>query len=76
MRHMKLDQSRQQLRDSSDAELKRVLEEERKNLFMARRDTVTRQLENPHRIRQIRKKIARIITIEKQREIGSAEAKG
>jgi large subunit ribosomal protein L29 len=73
---MKLDQSRQQLRDSSDAELKRVLEEERKNLFMARRDTVTRQLENPHRIRQIRKKIARIITIEKQREIGSAEAKG
>lgn len=75
MRHMKLAQYRQQLRQSSTAELRRMVEEERKNLFMSRRDSATRQLENPRKIRQIRKNIARILTILRERELESAGAK-
>ena len=52
-----------------------MVQEERKNLFMARRDSATKQLENSRRIRQIRKNIARILTIIRERELGSAEAK-
>jgi len=72
---MKLSQSRDHLRQSSDAELKHALDEERKNLFMSRRDSVTRQLENTKKIRQVRKNIARILTLMREREIESAEAK-
>jgi len=72
---MRLAQHRQQLRQSSAAELDRMVQEERKNLFMARRDSATKQLENSRRIRQIRKNIARILTIIRERELGSAEAK-
>ena len=75
MRHMKLAQSREQLRQNSTAEIERVLEEERKSLFMSQRDSVTRRSENPKKIRQIRKNIARILTILRERELESAEAK-
>ena len=75
MRCMRLAQHRQQLRQSSAAELGRMVQEERKNLFMARRDSATKQLENSRRIRQIRKNIARILTILRERELGSAEAR-
>lgn len=72
---MKLAQSREQLRQNSTAEMERVLEEERKSLFMSQRDSVTRRSENPKKIRQIRKNIARILTILRERELESAEAK-
>jgi len=72
---MKLAQSREQLRQNSTAEVERVLEEERKSLFMSQRDSVTRRSENPKKIRQIRKNIARILTILRERELESAEAK-
>jgi len=72
---MKLAQSREQLRQNSTAEIERVLEEERKSLFMSLRDSVTRRSENPKKIRQIRKNIARILTILRERELESAEAK-
>jgi len=75
VRHMKLAQSREQLRQNSTAEVERVLEEERKSLFMSQRDSVTRRSENPKKIRQIRKNIARILTILRERELESAEAK-
>ncbi|HUV05429.1 MAG TPA: 50S ribosomal protein L29 [Armatimonadota bacterium] len=72
---MKLAQYRKHLQESPTAELRRMLEEERKNLFMARRDSATKQLENPMRIRQIRKNIARILTMLREREPESAEAR-
>lgn len=74
MRHMRLAQHRQQVQQSSTEELVRMLQEERRNLFMARRDSATQQLENPRRIRQIRKNIARILTVIRQRELQSSEA--
>jgi large subunit ribosomal protein L29 len=72
---MKLSQLKKQLRESSTAELERLLQEERKKLFMARKDAATKQLENPKQIRQIRKNIARILTILGERSRESAEAK-
>jgi large subunit ribosomal protein L29 len=72
---MKLSQSKEQLRQGSAAELNHALDEERKNLFMSRRDSVTRQLENTKKIQKIRKNIARILTLKRERELGSAEAK-
>lgn len=75
MRHMRLAQHREQLRQSSVPELERMLQEERKNLFMGRRDAATKQLENPKKIRQVRKNIARILTIITEREMESAKGK-
>ena len=72
---MKLAQSRERLRNSSTVELDHVLEEERKSLFITKRDSATKQLENPKKIRETRKSIARILTILRERELESAEAK-
>jgi len=72
---MRLTQHKEQLRQSSAAELERMLQDERKNLFMSRRDSATKQLENPMKIREIRKRIARILTYMRQRELSSEEAK-
>lgn len=72
---MKLGQLREHIRNSSTPELEHMLAEERKSMFMNLRDSASKQLENPRKIRQIRKNIARIITILHQREGESAEAK-
>lgn len=72
---MRLAQHKEQLRQSSDTDLERMLHEERKDLFMSRRDSATKQLENPRKIRQIRKNIARILTLVKEREMESAKGK-
>lgn len=72
---MKLAQSREHLRQSPTVELQRALEEERKTLFMTKRDSATKQIENPKRIGAIRKNIARILTLLRERELESAEAK-
>lgn len=73
MRLMRLAQHREQLRQSSSAELTRMLQEERKSLFMSRKDSATKQLENPRKIREIRKNIARILTVLRERELESAK---
>ncbi|HET6455661.1 MAG TPA: 50S ribosomal protein L29 [Armatimonadota bacterium] len=72
---MKLGQLREHIRQSPTTELEHMLAEERKSLFMCLRDSASKQLENPRKIRQIRKNIARILTILSQRERESAEAK-
>ncbi|MHB0912290.1 MAG: 50S ribosomal protein L29 [Armatimonadota bacterium] len=66
---MKLAKHREQLHQSTVAELDRMLAEERKNLFITRRDSATKQLENPMKIRESRKNIARILTILRQKEL-------
>lgn len=72
---MKLAQHRQQLRGSSTAELERMIKEEQRNLFMSRKDSATKQLDNPMRISQVRKNIARIRTLLRERELESAKGK-
>jgi large subunit ribosomal protein L29 len=61
-----------ELRDMTITELQEQLEKDRQELFSLRFQSSTQQLENPRRIRIVRKNIARILTILSQRE--SAEA--
>lgn len=73
MRHMKQAQYREKLRESSPAELEQMLADERKSLFMSNRDSATKQIENPKKIMQSRKNIARILTVQRERELASAK---
>jgi large subunit ribosomal protein L29 len=70
---MKLAQFREKLQQSTEAELLQMIQDERKNLFMARRDSATKQLENPRKLMQSRKNIARILTVLRARELESAK---
>lgn len=58
-----------ELRELSEAELNRKLRDLKEELFNLRFQMVTGQLDNPMRIRLIRKDIARIKTILREREL-------
>ncbi len=57
------------LRDMTDVELNQKLADSKSELFNLRFQVATGQLENPLRIRNVRKDIARIKTIIREREI-------
>ena len=57
-----------EIRDKSNDELLKTLEEFRKELFDLRFERATGTIENPMRIRELRKSIARILTVLKERE--------
>ncbi|HDH63245.1 MAG TPA: 50S ribosomal protein L29 [Firmicutes bacterium] len=57
-----------ELRELSIDELERKLEELRRELFNLRFQQATHQLKNPVRIRLVRRDIARILTILKEKE--------
>lgn len=61
------------LRELDDAALAKKLNELREELFNLRFQKVTGQLENPHRLSQIRRTIARIRTIQRERELANAK---
>ncbi|AOY75096.1 50S ribosomal protein L29 [Clostridium formicaceticum] len=63
-----------QLRDMTDVELQQKLADSKSELFNLRFQLATGQLENPLRIRNVRKDIARIKTIIRQREINNVNA--
>jgi large subunit ribosomal protein L29 len=63
-----------EVRDLSDTELETRLTEAKQELFNLRFQNVTGQLDNSARISQVRKNVARIETILRQREIAAAEA--
>lgn len=56
-----------QLRAMTTAELREQLEENRQELFNLRFQASTQQLENPRRMREVRKNIARVLTILSER---------
>ncbi|WP_456434238.1 50S ribosomal protein L29 [Thermosulfuriphilus sp.] len=58
------------LRGMSEEELRDKERELREELFNLRFQKATHQLENPMRIREIKKDIARIKTILRERELG------
>jgi large subunit ribosomal protein L29 len=62
-----------ELRDLADGELETRLVEAKQELFNLRFQNVTGQLDNSARIGQVRKDVARIETILRQREIAAAE---
>jgi large subunit ribosomal protein L29 len=59
-----------ELRELTTAEIEQKLAEFKEELFNLRFQLATGQLENPARIKQVRKDIARCKTILRQRELG------
>ncbi len=62
------------LRDMSEDELAEQLSEAKEELFNLRFQLVTGQLDNPMRIKQMRKQVARILTVMRERELEALEA--
>ena len=63
-----------EIRELADAELETRLAEAKQELFNLRFQNVTGQLDNSSRISHVRKDVARIETILREREIAVAEA--
>lgn len=57
-----------ELRKSSDAELQDKLDGYRKELFNLRWQTASHQNQNPKRVREVRRSVARILTIMNERK--------
>lgn len=62
-----------QIRDLSNEELASQLKDSKQELFNLRFQLVTGQLDNPMRIREVKRTIARIKTIMRERETGGVE---
>lgn len=58
-----------ELREMPEAELQERLRENKEELFNLRFQKVTGQLDNPHRVKQVKREIARILTVLREREI-------
>jgi large subunit ribosomal protein L29 len=67
-------QRAQELRDTDDRELLTRLAEAKQELFNLRFQNVTGRLDNTSRLGEVRKDIARINTLLREREIAAAEA--
>ena len=63
-----------ELREADEAELETRLAEAKQELFNLRFQIVTGQLDNSARIRTVRRDIARILTVLREKEIEAAEA--
>ena len=62
------------LRDISEDELDTKLAEAKEELFNLRFQLVTGQLDNPMQIKVVRKQVARILTLMRERELEGLEA--
>ena len=63
----------EELRDLSDEELDTKFAEAKEELFNLRFQLVTGQLDNPMAIKTMRKEIARILTVIRERELAVLE---
>ena len=63
----------QELRDLNDTELEHRLGEAKEELFNLRFQNATGQLDNLSRLPQVRRSVARIETLLREREIAAAE---
>ena len=63
-----------EVREKSSADLTKTLDELKVELFDLRFQRATGSIENPMRIREIKKSIARILTVLKERESEEKEA--
>ncbi|HAU31840.1 MAG: 50S ribosomal protein L29 [Desulfotomaculum sp. 46_296] len=58
------------LQDLTDEELVKKLGESKDELFKLRFQLITNQLDNPSRIKEVRRKIAHLKTVIRERELG------
>jgi len=63
-----------EIKDKSQAELQKELGELKSELFKLRFQHATNQLENPMKLKDVKKSIARIKTIMRERELKGIEA--
>jgi large subunit ribosomal protein L29 len=61
-----------ELRELPDDELRQKLAEGKEELFNLRFQIVTGQLDDPRRIKQVKREIARVLTVMREREIALA----
>jgi large subunit ribosomal protein L29 len=61
-----------ELRDLSDAELVEKLSDYKQELFNLRFQLVTGQLDNPRLLKQAKHNIARVMTVQRERELAQA----
>ena len=69
---MRQSEFKRHLQSSPNRELENLLKEERKNLYGLRQQIAMKQLSNPLAIRESRKRIARILTIMRERQLREA----
>lgn len=62
------------LRDLTDEELAKKLNDSKDELFKLRFQLATNQLDNPMKIREVRRNIARLATVIRERELGIRRA--
>ncbi|HAW60237.1 MAG TPA: 50S ribosomal protein L29 [Actinobacteria bacterium] len=63
----------EEIREFSDEELRQKLNEVKTELFNLRFQLATGQLDNPLKIKEVRKDIARIKTVIRERELKAAD---
>ncbi|MDD4237546.1 MAG: 50S ribosomal protein L29 [Desulfotomaculaceae bacterium] len=63
-----------ELRDLTDAELSKRLNDSKDELFKLRFQMATGQLDNPMKLQEVRRKLARVKTIIRERELGIKRA--
>lgn len=63
-----------ELRELADDELVERLDDNREELFNLRFQVVTGQLDNPRRISEVKREVARILTVQREREIAAERA--
>ena len=63
-----------ELREADESELETRLAEAKQEMFNLRFQIVTGQLDNSARIQAVRRDIARILTVLREKEIAAAEA--
>lgn len=63
-----------ELKELSDGELKEKMSGFKEELFNLRFQLATRQLDNPMRIREVKKSIARVKTVLRERELAAEKA--
>ena len=64
------------IRQLTDEELTKRLDEAKEELFNLRFQLATGQLDNPMKIQEARREIARVQTIRRERELAAAKAEG
>lgn len=60
-----------ELRELGDTELSERLAEHKEELFNLRFQNVTGQLDNPRRMAQVRREIAQVLTVMRERDIAA-----
>lgn len=66
----------QEIRDLNDRDLEKKLSDLKEELFNLRFQMTTGQLDNVMRLRDVRRSIARVKTVQRQRELGKLTQEG